>query len=157
MNKDLETEIQEMIDKGASEEAIGVFIKDSIKKKQSEPLKVDNNSNDDKFKAKSGTEFEKLKTPRVESKLFKLFPFAFDIVLIIVLGNLINSFGEVKDYYGEEILFSFCTLFSMIVLAKWYWNYKEPKTGIIVKNYIFYLLLFSALLFGIFYIILLPK
>jgi len=45
----------------------------------------------------------------------------------------------------------------MIILSKWYWSYKGNITGVTIKNYIFYILLFAALLFGMFYISLLPE
>jgi hypothetical protein len=159
MNKDLEIEVQKMINEGASEETIGVFIANSTKKNHSEPFRADNNSNNNSVTT-SKSEYKKLSTTRVDGKLFKFFPFAFDIALVILFGNLISSFIRAKDVdydYYDEIFIAFCTMFCMIILAKWYWNYKGKKTGIIVKNYVFYLLLFSALLFGMFYISLLAE
>lgn len=158
MNKQLEALVQKMIDDGYSEEEIGLFIQISTKQIISEP-NLDNYNSNDSNQNKSEVEPNEESGSFQNSKLIKLLPFAFDIALVVLFGTFIYFFISAKDldYDSDEVLFSFCTLFSMIILAKWFWNFKEEHTGIKVKNYIFYLLLFSALLFGMFYISLFPE
>jgi hypothetical protein len=156
MSNDLEKQVQIMINEGQSEEDIALFIKNSTKKTP-EPPERRSNSNNNNPKVKNESEHKKRLTPHMKNKLLQLFPFAFDIALVILFSNLINSFGSGRDYYNDEILISFSTLFSMIILSKWYWSYKGKTPSVTIKDYMFYIVLFAALLFGMFYVSLLPE
>ena len=158
MSNDLEKQVQIMINEGQSEEDIALFIKNSTKKTP-EPPERRSNSNNNNPKVKNESEHKKRLTPHMKNKLLQLFPFAFDIALVILFCNLIDSFIQAKDshFYDDRIFFSFCTLFSIIIMSKWYWSYKGKTTGFTIKNYIFYIVLFVALLFGMFYVSLLPE